>query len=252
MKRLIGLSASASSRWQRWRTRNSAPPRRRSSTRSLPASTSSPAARCTGARTTGTRRRTRCSIISGRRFRRFRAAPAPSRSPPTTRTSFIPPPPAEPASLDNIDLGLVDEFKTVSALTRKPVKITMTGPHMLAKVAYDEHYNDIGKMMDDLAKLLRHNFRMLAEAGCKHIQIDEPLFTMSRRRRGASGGRRDQHGDRRLAGRRARLDAHLPGQLRGRQGIRRRRSGTAISTPAATRPISSARSNAPPISSNTT
>jgi 5-methyltetrahydropteroyltriglutamate--homocysteine methyltransferase len=80
---------------------------------------------------------------------------------------------------DNVDLGLVDEFKTVSALTRKPVKITMTGPHMLAKVAYDEHYNDLARMMADLGKLLQHNFRMLAAAGCKHIQIDEPLFTMS-------------------------------------------------------------------------
>ncbi|HZL30566.1 MAG TPA: hypothetical protein VFC54_05825 [Pseudolabrys sp.] len=80
---------------------------------------------------------------------------------------------------ENIDLGLVDEFIMVSALTRKPVKITMTGPHMLASVAYDEHYNDIGKMMDDLAKLLRTNFNLLAKAGCKHIQIDEPLFTMA-------------------------------------------------------------------------
>jgi 5-methyltetrahydropteroyltriglutamate--homocysteine methyltransferase len=79
---------------------------------------------------------------------------------------------------DNIDLGLVDEFKTVSVLASKPVKITMTGPHMLAKVAYDEHYNDIAAMMADIGKLLRHNFKMLAEAGCKHIQVDEPLFTM--------------------------------------------------------------------------
>jgi 5-methyltetrahydropteroyltriglutamate--homocysteine methyltransferase len=79
----------------------------------------------------------------------------------------------------NIDLGLVDEFRTVSSLTRRPVKITMTGPHMLAKVAYDEHYNDIARMMADLAKLLRHNFLLLAEAGCRHIQVDEPLFTMS-------------------------------------------------------------------------
>jgi 5-methyltetrahydropteroyltriglutamate--homocysteine methyltransferase len=54
----------------------------------------------------------------------------------------------------------------------------MTGPHMLAKVAYDEHYNDLAKMMTDLSKL-RHNFKLLATAGCKHIQIDEPLFTMS-------------------------------------------------------------------------
>jgi 5-methyltetrahydropteroyltriglutamate--homocysteine methyltransferase len=80
---------------------------------------------------------------------------------------------------DSIDLGLVDEFGMVSALTRKPVKITMTGPHMLAKVAYDEHYNDIGKMMDDVGKLLRYNFKLLVAAGCRHIQLDEPLFTMS-------------------------------------------------------------------------
>jgi 5-methyltetrahydropteroyltriglutamate--homocysteine methyltransferase len=80
---------------------------------------------------------------------------------------------------DNIDLGLVEEFKVASALTAKPVKITMTGPHMLSKVVYDEFYGDIGKMMIDVAKLLRHNFLMLAKAGCKYIQIDEPLFTMS-------------------------------------------------------------------------
>jgi 5-methyltetrahydropteroyltriglutamate--homocysteine methyltransferase len=80
---------------------------------------------------------------------------------------------------ERVDLGLVDEFRTVSALTRRPVKITMTGPHMLTKVAYDEHYHDMPKMMTDLAKLIRHNLQLLASAGCRHMQIDEPLFTMS-------------------------------------------------------------------------
>jgi 5-methyltetrahydropteroyltriglutamate--homocysteine methyltransferase len=80
---------------------------------------------------------------------------------------------------DNIDLGLVEEFEIVSALTKKPVKITMTGPLMLAKVAYDEHYGDLGPMMLDLGKLLRFNFNKLAAAGCKNIQVDEPLFTIS-------------------------------------------------------------------------
>ena len=80
---------------------------------------------------------------------------------------------------DTIDLGLVDEFTTVSALAQKPVKITMTGPHMLAKVAYDEYYNDLPRMIMDLGKLLRRNFNRLAAAGCRNIQIDEPLFTMS-------------------------------------------------------------------------
>jgi 5-methyltetrahydropteroyltriglutamate--homocysteine methyltransferase len=80
---------------------------------------------------------------------------------------------------ETVDLGLADEFKAVSALTGKPVKITMTGPHMLAKVAYDEHYNDLARMMADIGKLLRHNFKLLAQAGCKNIQVDEPLFTMA-------------------------------------------------------------------------
>jgi 5-methyltetrahydropteroyltriglutamate--homocysteine methyltransferase len=34
-------------------------------------------------------------------------------------------------------------------------------------------------MMADFGKLLRQNFRKLADAGCKHIQIDEPYFTPS-------------------------------------------------------------------------
>ncbi len=80
---------------------------------------------------------------------------------------------------ESTDLGLVDEFRTVSAFARKPVKITMTGPHLLAAVAYDEHYNDLPRMISDLGKLLHQNFRRLAEAGCKHIQIDEPYFTVA-------------------------------------------------------------------------
>jgi 5-methyltetrahydropteroyltriglutamate--homocysteine methyltransferase len=80
---------------------------------------------------------------------------------------------------DATDLGLVDEFRTVAAFARIPVKITMTGPHLLAAVAHDEHYNDLPRMMSDLGKLLNRNFRRLAEAGCKHIQIDEPYFSVA-------------------------------------------------------------------------
>jgi 5-methyltetrahydropteroyltriglutamate--homocysteine methyltransferase len=79
--------------------------------------------------------------------------------------------------VDSIDLGLVDEFNTVSSFARKPVKVTMTGPHLLAAVAYDEYYNDTLRMMSDFGKLLHQNFKKLADAGCKHIQIDEPYFT---------------------------------------------------------------------------
>ncbi len=81
--------------------------------------------------------------------------------------------------IGHADLGLVDEYKMVSMYARKDVKITMTGPHMLAKVAYDEYYGDISKMMQDLAKVMNLNFKDLEAAGCKYIQIDEPLFAMS-------------------------------------------------------------------------
>src|SRR3981189_1342922 len=63
--------------------------------------------------------------------------------------------------LDSIDLGLVEEFMTVSSFARRPVKVTMTGPHLLAAVAYDEFYNDTASMMSDFGKLLRCNFRQL-------------------------------------------------------------------------------------------
>jgi len=59
------------------------------------------------------------------------------------------------------DLGLVDEFRMVARHARKPVKVTMTGPHMLAKVAWDEYYGDIARMMQDLAKVSRLTSRSL-------------------------------------------------------------------------------------------
>jgi 5-methyltetrahydropteroyltriglutamate--homocysteine methyltransferase len=80
---------------------------------------------------------------------------------------------------DNVDLGLIEEFKTVSSFASKPVKITMTGPHFLAAAAYDEYYNEPARMIGDFGKLLHRNFMRLAEAGCRHIQIDEPYFTVA-------------------------------------------------------------------------
>lgn len=81
--------------------------------------------------------------------------------------------------IGDADLGLLHEFKMVSTYARRDVKITMTGPYMLAKVAYDEYYDDISKMMQDLAKVINRNFKDLQTAGCKYVQIDEPLFAVS-------------------------------------------------------------------------
>lgn len=79
------------------------------------------------------------------------------------------------------DLGLVDEFERVRANSRKPenIKVTMTGPHMLCRVPYDEYYGgDIARMMLDLAEVINRNLKDLQAAGCRHIQLDEPLFAI--------------------------------------------------------------------------
>jgi 5-methyltetrahydropteroyltriglutamate--homocysteine methyltransferase len=80
---------------------------------------------------------------------------------------------------DDTDLGLVDEFKMVTMLADRNVKVTMTGPRMLAKVAWDEYYDGLPNMMQDLGKLMKRNFRKLKRASCKFVHIDEPLFIIS-------------------------------------------------------------------------
>jgi hypothetical protein len=67
----------------------------------------------------------------------------------------------------------------VSAFAHRPVKVTMTGPHMLAAVAHDEHYGDPRAFTLDLAEVLTANFRELQAADCEHVQVDEPLFAAS-------------------------------------------------------------------------
>jgi Rieske Fe-S protein len=120
-----------------------------------------------------------CSITFGKRSPRFTGETKPKPITPHDPNVFHPAAICRGPIVDTVDLGLVDEFNMVSAFARRPVKITMTGPHLSAAVAYDEHYNDTVKMMEDFGKLLHQNFRRLANAGCKHIQLDEPYFSAS-------------------------------------------------------------------------
>jgi hypothetical protein len=48
----------------------------------------------------------------------------------------------------------VDEFAFVAKHARDPdrVEVTMTGPHALARITWDEYYGDIAAMMMDLAR----------------------------------------------------------------------------------------------------
>jgi len=71
---------------------------------------------------------------------------------------------------------IVDDWKRAQAMTDKPLKITMPGPMTVADTNADLFYNDAKKLGSDLAEALNQEVLALAEAGCRHIQIDEPVF----------------------------------------------------------------------------
>lgn len=74
------------------------------------------------------------------------------------------------------DLFLADDWKRAQKATDKPIKITMPGPMTVADTVVDEYYcnqKDFGKA---IAEALNQEVLSLANAGCKYIQIDEPLF----------------------------------------------------------------------------
>lgn len=74
------------------------------------------------------------------------------------------------------DRFLVRDWQAAQGCTDRPVKITMPGPMTIADTTADAHYGDPAKLGADLADALNVEVLALAEAGCKHIQIDEPVF----------------------------------------------------------------------------
>jgi 5-methyltetrahydropteroyltriglutamate--homocysteine methyltransferase len=73
-------------------------------------------------------------------------------------------------------LGLVEELRWLRATTDQPVKIAMTGPHMFARVAWDEHYNSRDTVAFSMASVANAELRALDDAGCDVIQLDEPIL----------------------------------------------------------------------------
>jgi 5-methyltetrahydropteroyltriglutamate--homocysteine methyltransferase len=68
------------------------------------------------------------------------------------------------------------DFQIAQSYSKRPVKITVPGPMTIADTVVDEHYGDPRRLNRDLADALNVEIRALAEAGCRHIQVDEPVF----------------------------------------------------------------------------
>ena len=74
------------------------------------------------------------------------------------------------------DPFLPHDWKVAQAFTGRPVKVTLPGPMTIGDTLADDHYADARARGADLAAALNSEILALAGAGCRHIQIDEPLF----------------------------------------------------------------------------
>lgn len=80
------------------------------------------------------------------------------------------------AEIEEGTLNLRDDFDRVHALTRQPIKFTVTGPHMLSKVLLDRCYREPEALAGAIADVLA---RQVASIQADVVQIDEANITGS-------------------------------------------------------------------------
>ncbi len=68
------------------------------------------------------------------------------------------------------------DFEVAQGFTDRPIKITVPGPTTIMDTTANEFYKDERQLAFDLADALNFEIRALADAGCRYIQVDEPLF----------------------------------------------------------------------------
>jgi len=71
---------------------------------------------------------------------------------------------------------LPDDWRLAQEATGRAVKIMMPGPMTIIDSVVDRHYGNDRTLAADLADALNFEARALAAAGCRYIQIDEPVF----------------------------------------------------------------------------
>ena len=71
---------------------------------------------------------------------------------------------------------LVEEWKANQKLSNKPIKVTIPGPMTITDTIANTYYKSDEEMGYDLAGAINVEIKRLEKAGCKYIQVDEPLF----------------------------------------------------------------------------
>ena len=75
----------------------------------------------------------------------------------------------------------LEEYKRVSPLASKPVKVALIGPDRIAQ-RFDHQrskkvYPDVDAFMADVVAIQRQMIRELVDAGCRYVHIDAPGYT---------------------------------------------------------------------------
>lgn len=125
--------------------------------------------------TDGELRRETMIYFFNRHIRGFRLH-GPLRPIGTLDPSIQMPDPVVEAKVARGDMPLVPHWRFAQEHSTRVVKVCVTGPHMLAKRAWNEAYRADRELVFDLADILNAELRDLAAAGCRVIQVDEPVW----------------------------------------------------------------------------
>ncbi len=68
------------------------------------------------------------------------------------------------------------DYKAAQRLSSRPVKFTLPGPLTIMDTNADCFYDDRPRLNADLAETVNREVLALVDAGCRYIQVDEPLF----------------------------------------------------------------------------
>ena len=70
----------------------------------------------------------------------------------------------------------VRDFKAAQSVSSRPIKFTIPGPLTIMDTNADCFYQDRRRLAEDFATTVNFEILALEEAGCRFIQVDEPLF----------------------------------------------------------------------------
>lgn len=73
-------------------------------------------------------------------------------------------------------LDCSEEWRKAQDLSPAPVKYTIPGPMTIMGTLHNAFYADEQELGADLAVIVNAQIKLLVAAGCRHIQVDEPVF----------------------------------------------------------------------------